>query len=63
MGLSWETYVVGEPNSIIMQKGNFWHLRGIRLDFCKLIDKIVLHMKPLYSNAARLAFRRKMHFV
>ena len=37
--------------------------KGIRLDFRILIVKIVLDIKPLYSNAPRIAFCGKMHFV
>ena len=35
----------------------------ILLDFCRLIVKIVVDMKLLYSNVARIAFRGKLHFV
>ena len=44
-------------------KTHFLHPRGIWLDFCKLMVKIVLDIKSLYSNAARIAFRGKMSFV
>ena len=50
--------IVGEPKSCIVQ-----HPRGLRLEFCSLIVKIVLDMKSLYSNAARIAFCGKMDFV
>ena len=55
--------LVGEPKSFIVQKDNKVHPSGIRLDFCILIVKIVLNMKPLYSNASELHFAEKCIFV
>ena len=36
--------------------------RGIRLNFCIQNALIVVDMKPLYSNATRIAFRGKHAF-
>ena len=44
-------------------KTHFLQPSGIRLNFCIVIDKIVLDMNPLYSNATSIATRGKMHFV
>ena len=46
----------------VVRRAKKMHPRGIQLDFCILIVKIVLDMKPLYSNAARIAFRGKNAF-
>ena len=54
--------IVGEPKSIIVQKRKMFAPKRLRLDFCILIVKIVLDMKPLYSNASRIAFRSKSAF-
>ena len=44
-------------------KTHFLQPRGIRLNFYILIDKIVLDMNPLYSNATRITCRGKKHLV
>ena len=51
--------LVGEPKSIIVQKRKIF---APKRNCCILIVKIVLDMKPLYSNAARIAFRGKNAF-
>ena len=56
-------FVVREPKSPIVQKHTFLHPKGIQLEFCILIVYIKLDMKPLYSNATRIAFCGKMHFL
>ena len=46
----------GNRSGLLFKNAFFLHPRGIQLDFCILVDKIVLDMKPLNSNAARIAF-------
>ena len=53
--------LVGEPESCIVQK-KCLHPKGKWQDFCILIVKVVLGMKPLYSNATKLHFEEKNHF-
>ena len=54
--------IVGEPKSPIVQKHIFLHSKVVRLEFRILVVLIVLDMKPLYSNATRIAFRGKCIF-
>ena len=56
--------IVGEPKSRISKKTLTLAPRGIRLNFCIWNAITLVDMKPLYmySNATRIAFRRKHAF-
>ena len=49
--------LVGEPKSRIVQKHPFFAPERYTAGIQYMLD-----MKPLYSNATRVAFREKMHF-
>ena len=55
--------IVGEPKSRIVQKHTFFAPERYTAGILYTDSLKVLDMKPLYSNATRIAFRGKMHFL
>ena len=55
--------VVGEPKSRIVQKHTFFAPESYMAGILHTDIEIVLDMKPLYSNVTRIAFCGKMHFL